>query len=58
MIKEFYNITGARKEDIEERWSIITTNVLKYSRIETRKSVKKLVTRFDEYSEEEDHSGI
>ena len=45
MIKEFCNITGANKEDIEEKWSVITTKVLKYSRMETRKPVKKLITR-------------
>lgn len=58
MIKEFCNITGASKEDIEEKWSVITTQVLKYSRMDTRKAVKKLVTRFDEYSEEEGNCGM
>ena len=53
MINEFYIITGARKEDVEKKWSAISLNVLKYSRMETKKSVKKLITRFDEYQEEE-----
>lgn len=46
-------MTGATIKSIEEKWSVISSNVLKYSRIETRKSVKKLITRFDEYQEEE-----
>ena len=45
-------------EDIEDKWSIISNKVLKYSRTETRKSVKKLITRFDEYSEEKDDCGM
>ena len=58
MMNEFCNITGAKKEDIEEKWSVITTSVLKYSRVETRKSVKRLITRFDGYSEEEENPGM
>ena len=53
MINEFCIMTGATIKSIEEKWSVISSNVLKYSRIETRKSVKKLITRFDEYQEEE-----
>ena len=35
-------MTGAKEEDIEQKWSAIISNVLKYSRIETRKEVDKI----------------
>jgi len=56
MIKEFCDMTEKNQEDFTDKWSEVASKVLKYARLENKRSVKKLIKRYSEYTEDDDSS--
>ena len=56
MLKEFCLITGAVESKISSNWANMQKQVLLYAKDEPRKSVQKLLKRYNEYKEEENES--